>query len=78
MNIGSCTSNFSKTPQLTNNLNKKQFMCSSFRNNNDNLKFNTQKIKFFKEDEEKMAKMSLQEQINYKIKLKNENRYTII
>ena len=47
-------------------------------NNNDNLKFKTQKIKFFKEDEEKMASMTLEEQINYKIKLKSENRYTIV
>lgn len=63
---------------LNNKLNKDKFVRSSFANNNDNLKFKTQKIKFFKEDEEKMANMTLEEQINYKIKLKSENRYTIV
>lgn len=48
------------------------------KNNNDNLQFKVQKIKFFKEDEEKMANMSLEEKIEYKLKLKSENRYTIV
>ena len=39
------------------------------KNNNDNLQFKVKKIKFFKEDEEK---------IEYKLKLKSENRYTIV
>ncbi len=48
------------------------------KNNNDNLQFKVKKIKFFKEDEEKMANMSLEEKIEYKLKLKSENRYTIV
>lgn len=63
--------------KLKSAFNKDQFIRSGFEKNNDNLKFNIQKIKFFKEDEEKMAKMSLEDKINYKIKLKSENRYTL-
>lgn len=63
--------------KLTNNLNKNVYIDRYFDKNNNNLQFQTKKIKFFKEDEEKMANMSLQDKINYKIKLKNENRYTI-
>lgn len=47
-------------------------------NNNDNLQFKVKKIKFFQEDEEKMANMSEDEKIEYKLKLKAENRYTIV
>ena len=64
--------------KLTNNLNKNVYIDRYFDKNNNNLQFETKKIKFFKEDEEKMANMSLQDKINYKIKLKNENRYTIL
>ena len=64
--------------KLTNNLNKNVYIDRYFDKNNNNLQFQTKKIKFFKEDEEKMANMSLQDKINYKIKLKNENRYTIL
>ncbi len=64
--------------KLTNNLNKDVYINRYFDKNNNNLQFQTKKIKFFKEDEEKMANMSLQDKINYKIKLKNENRYTIL
>lgn len=44
---------------------------------NNNLQFKIKQIKFFKEDEEKMANMSLNDKIAYKIKLKSENKYTI-
>ena len=48
------------------------------KNNNDNLQFKVKKIKFFKEDEEKMANRSLEEKIEYKLNLNSENRYTIV
>ena len=44
----------------------------------ENLEFKVQKIKFYPEDEEKMNKMSVQERIQYKRKLKAEERYTIV
>jgi len=44
---------------------------------NDNLVFKRQILKFYPEDEEKMAKMSVQDRIEYRRKLKEEGRYTI-
>ena len=77
-NIQSIQSTNKITSKFANNSKKDEFVSSHFAHNNDNLKFNIKKIKFFKEDEEKMAKMSIEDKINYKIKLKNENRYTIL
>lgn len=47
-------------------------------NNNNNLKFKRQNLKFFPEDVEKMEKMSLEEKNEYIRKLKKENKYVIV
>ena len=47
-------------------------------NGNENLKFNKQVLKFYPEDIEKMEKMSLEDRIKYRRKLKEENKYIIV
>lgn len=47
-------------------------------NENDNLKFKKEVLKFYPEDEEKMAKMNIQDRIEYRRKLKDENKYIIV
>ena len=42
------------------------------------MKFKTQKIKFYPEDIEKMKSMSVEEKINYAIKLREQGKYTVI
>lgn len=44
----------------------------------NNLEFKIQKIEFFPEDIKKMEKMSLDERIEYKRKLKEQEKYTVI
>lgn len=44
----------------------------------DNLEFQIQKIEFYPEDIKKMEKMSLDERIEYKRKLKEQERYKVI
>ncbi len=47
-------------------------------NENDNLIFKKEVLKFYPEDEEKMSKMDIEERIEYRRKLKDENRYIIV
>ena len=42
------------------------------------MKFKTQKINFYPEDLEKMKSMSMEEKINYAIKLREQGKYTVI
>ena len=42
------------------------------------IEFQTQKIQFSPEDEEKMSKMSIKERIQYKRKLKKEGKYKVV
>lgn len=52
-----------------------------FQKNADDMgtmEFKTQKIKFYPEDIEKMKSMSVEEKINYAIKLREQGKYTVI
>ena len=44
----------------------------------EGLKFKLVKLKFYPEDQEKMDKMSVRERIEYRRKLKEEGRYTVV
>ncbi len=44
----------------------------------DNLKFTVHPVKFYPEDEEKMKNMTIDERIEYKRKLKAENKYIVL
>lgn len=50
---------------------------NSYPSDCDNLEFKVQKIHFFPEDVEKMKNMDISERIEYKRKLKKEQRYTV-
>ncbi len=47
-------------------------------NENNNLKFKKEVLKFYPEDEEKMSKMSIEDRIEYRRRLKDENKYIIV
>lgn len=59
-----------------NELNKEENQ-RTYPSDCDNLEFKVQKIHFFPEDVEKMKTMTIEERIEYKRKLKSEDRYTI-
>lgn len=44
----------------------------------ETMEFKTQKIQFFPDDVEKMKSMSVDAQIDYAMKLREEGRYTIV
>ena len=44
----------------------------------ETMEFKTQKIQFFPDDVEKMKSMSVEEKINYAIKLREQGKYTVI
>lgn len=58
--------------------NKNEQLRNDYPSDCDNLEFKIQKIEFFPQDIEKMKSMNIDEQIEYKRKLKAEQRYTII
>lgn len=51
---------------------------NNYGSENDNLQFKREIIQFYPEDQEKMDKMSIEERIQYRRRLKNENKYIII
>lgn len=72
------TNMFPKTKDIPNDSferNQDTMKEERIKNETENLKFKKVRIKYYPEDEEKMKSMSTEERIEYKSKLKAENKY---
>ncbi len=76
-----CDLNQSQTPESMKNTqipDTFEITSSPLNNENNNLKFKKEVLKFYPEDEEKMAKMPLYQRIAYRRKLKEQHKYIIV